>query len=131
MNDTLGNPYPRQVILAMSLSAGIVLAARGLVYVNEANGHRLGNPLPTLGGVESFLAWGVMLVMLVALADVETTGALGASFAWLIFLAIIFTYGIPAAENLRVLMSSTPITTASQIEASKHPTRGESIRGPR
>lgn len=126
MNDDIaipgtGNSYARQVILAMSLSASLVIAARGLQYVNEQNGKRLGNPLPSLGGIESFLAWGVILVVLVALSDIEATGALGASFAWLIFLSVLFVYGEPAFDNLRVMIGTNP----SIIDAGDNPRRGE------
>lgn len=113
--------YTRQVILSMSLGMGIVLAARGLEYVNESNGRRIANPLPNLGGVESFLAWGVILVFLVALADFDSTGALGASFGWLIFFAVMYAYGVGAFENLRLMMNgaSAPSSTAKTIPARK------------
>lgn len=116
-----GNTYTRSVIFAMSLSLATVLSARGLQYVNEANGKRIANPLPELGGAESFFAWGVILVALVALADAEPTGALGASFAWLIFLAVLYTYGISALDNLRVMMGA-PVGDVAAGDQYRHRT---------
>lgn len=126
MNES-GMSYTRQVVLALTIAGTLVLSARGLEYVNETNGRGIGNPLPKLGGVESYLAWGVMLVFLIALAELPNTGALGASFAWLVLFAILYVYGIPAADNLRIMMSSKPITTASQVHYSSRDTSRDPV----
>lgn len=104
MNES-GSGYPRQVIFSLSLSLAVVLAARGLQYVNESKGRRLANPLPELGGIESFMAWAVILVFLIAMAEMDQTGPLGASFGWLIFVAVLFAFGQGAFDNLRVLIA--------------------------
>lgn len=117
------NPYARQVVYALSLALVTVLGARGLQYANEQNGKRIANPVPNFGGIETFLAWGVILVFLIALADMPQTGALGASFAWLILLAIVFVYGVGAAENLQMLMgqskASGPTGGAAKVRGGK------------
>ena len=89
----------------MTISAVVFISALGLSYMaDEAGVKRVANPLPKLGGVETFIAWGVMLTFLVVLADIESTGPLAVSFAWLFLLAVMFTYGQAAAQNLLALM---------------------------
>jgi len=108
----------------MTISAVVFISALGLSYMaDEAGVKRVANPLPKLGGVETFIAWGVMLTFLVVLADIESTGPLAVSFAWLFLLAVMFTYGQAAAQNLLALMGEqgstqpAPSPTGSRYDA--------------
>lgn len=124
MNDTPA----RSVILAMTLSALTFITAHGLAYVtDEAGIKRVDNPFPQLGGIETFIAWGFILTVLIVLADIPATGELGAAFAWLFFLAVLFSYGGAAFANLLAMMgvqSGQPATTAgggTQIPSHRNP----------
>jgi hypothetical protein len=90
-------------------AAGVVYgAAIGLETAsNSRDGQHIENPLPKLGGWESLAAWGFMFVFLIFLADLGSTGELAKSFAYLFLLAIMFTYGIEAFENLQAMMNQS------------------------
>jgi hypothetical protein len=91
----------------MSASFAVFLAAHGLAYVADENGvKQFDNPFDDrLGGIEQFVAWGVVFVTLIVLADFGGgMGELAANFSWLLLLAMLFSYGIGAFGNLQALM---------------------------
>lgn len=106
------NGSARQVTLAMIVAGIIYGAAAGLEYaVDQDNGREsIGNPLPKLGGWQALIGWGTMFVMLIILADIGPTGPMATSFAWLFVVAILFTYGIEAFDNLQTLMGEPNAT---------------------
>lgn len=97
------NPM-RSVILALTVSGIVFAAANGLEYVNDQNGKRIANPLPKLGGWEMVVAWSVVILTLSVMAEIPATGELAVSFAWLVMLAMILSYGLEAAQNLMLMM---------------------------
>lgn len=115
----------RQVILALTISGLVYGAANGLGYVNDQNGRRIENPLPKLGGYEMVLAWSVIVLTLTVLAEVPATGELAVSFAWLVLLAMLFSYGIEAGQNLQLMMSGS--ATVSERDPNANP-RHQSTR---
>lgn len=102
----MSNGAARQVTLAMIVAGIIYGAAAGLAYaVDQDDGREtIANPLPKLGGWQALIGWGTMFVMLIVLADMGAPGPLASSFAWLFVVAILFTYGIEAFQNLQILM---------------------------
>lgn len=97
----------RQVILALTISGLVYGAANGLGYVNDQNGRRIENPLPKLGGYEMVVAWSVIVLTLTVMAEIPSTGDLAVSFAWLVLLAMLFSYGIEAGQNLQLMVSGS------------------------
>ena len=51
----------------------------------------------------SALGWGVLWVVLIGLADIDTTAELASAFAWLIFVAVLLLYGPTAFANISTL----------------------------
>lgn len=107
----------RQVVLGMTIAGLIFVSAYGLQYANESGGgRRLANPLPKLGGVEMFMAWGILFVFLIVMAEIPNTGQLAAAFVWLIVLAVLFTYGVAAFQNLLVIMGQAGGKTSGSMD---------------
>ena len=120
----------RSVVLAMTGSLFLFVAAHGLSYVaDEANVKRFDNPLDgRLGGVEQFVAWGFVFVTLIVFADFGGgSGELASQFAWLIFIAMLFSYGIGAFGNLRALMGVAEGSTLGDGDGQT--TRGGTLPG--
>jgi len=105
----------------MSASFAVFMAAHGLAYVADENGvKRFDNPFDArLGGIEQFVAWGVLFVTLVVLADFGGgLGELSAQFSYLILIAMLFSYGIGAFGNLQALMGEANARSATDNRTS-------------
>lgn len=97
----------RQVVLGLTISGILFGAANGLQYVNDEAGRRIANPLPSLGGWEMLIAWGSLFITFVILSEMPPTQQLAVAFVWLITLTMVFTYGIAAFENLRLMIGDS------------------------
>lgn len=107
----------RTVILGMTIAGVVFVSAYGLQFATTEQGKRIKNPLPALGGIEMFVAWGVLFLFLIIMAEIPATGDLASAFTWLIVLAMLFSYGPAAFQNLMALMKPGPRKSGFQEEA--------------
>ncbi len=64
-------------------------------------------PADTSGALQvgrSLLGWGVIFLVLIGMADFDSTAPLATSFAWLIFLSVLLRYGQQAFGNISSLV---------------------------
>jgi hypothetical protein len=58
------------------------------------------------------IAWIVISIALVSMAQFGSTEKLAAAFAWLIFIAILLANGPAAMKNLSTLTATSPISSS-------------------
>lgn len=87
----------------MTIAGVVFVSAYGLQAANKDKPGFV-NPLPQLGGAEMFVAWGVLFLFLIIMAEIPATGDLASAFTWLIVLTVLFAYGPAAFSNLLVMM---------------------------
>lgn len=102
-------PAARHVLLAMSGGALIFFIAGG--RFDEMLDRVRGRPVvkgegPEPAGVvfQTILGWGIMLTILIFMADTGVAAPLAIGFSWLIFLMILMSYGEEAAKNITGLL---------------------------
>lgn len=78
-----------------------------MAKLEKADADTGGNVAPVLNVSRSLLGWGVIFIVLVAMADFESTANLAASFAWLIFISVLLLYGPTAFGNLSSLLGGS------------------------
>jgi hypothetical protein len=117
---TMTQPAPnptRAVVYAMLLSVMFIFlgGSPGIRKLRNGINATVGRPTVaaekdtgTVLSAQVFTGWAILLVMLVALTDNDTTAPLGVGFAYLLLLSIIMLVGPDAFNNISSLGSQPP-----------------------
>lgn len=122
-------PPARHVLMAMTGGALVFFVAGG--RFEEVLKRARGLPIDdqeTLGGpFRTLLGWGVMITILVFMADTGVLAPLAISFSWLIFLMILMLYGQRAAERIGGLFGSVEEEPPIELHLPNTSTEGATV----
>lgn len=112
-------PAARHVMLAMTGGAIIFFIAGGRFdkLLAQVRGQEVNEEPSAPGEVfRTVLGWGVMLSILVFMADTGVMAPLAIGFSWLIFWMILLTYGQTAAQNILGLFGEKPAAQSPEFQ---------------
>lgn len=110
-------PAARHVLLAMTGGALVFFVAGGRFeeVLRRARGLPPGDEEELKNPFRTLLGWGVMVTILIFMADTGVLAPLAVGFSWLIFLMILMLYGQAAAEKIIALFNKEQ-TDEEEIE---------------
>jgi len=115
----------RGVVYAMLVAFGIFMIAgdqgsRRLANgIARATGQPTSEPTPNEGRLspQNLFGWAVLFVILIALADIDSTAELASAFAFLIMVTVLLAFGPDAFNNITRMLGGSVVAPSSGGDA--------------